>query len=120
MFYTAPFLLQCMKYKIIKLDRRYTHRDNYSHLIEFYKGRFGTGVLDYDRACRWFAANFGWSQEVEVQVEMRVNRQHHPLAYADQDYNDSWCYCSKYDTYRIYVKSAKELEWFLLANPNDT
>lgn len=110
-----------MKYKIVKLDGRYAHRSRFTHLLEFYKGspNFGTGVLDYDRACRWFNTAFGWAQDVEVQVAMQVNRRANRQAYTDDDFNEHWAHCSKYDSYRIYVKSAKELEWFLLANPNE-
>ena len=111
-----------MKYKIIKLDRRYSYNTVFSHIIEFYKGGVNrsTGVLDYDRACRWFNANFGWSADVDVQNAMRLNRRAFPNEYTDEDFNWSWAYCEKYNDYRIYVKSEKELEWFLLANPNET
>ena len=109
-----------MKYKIVKLDGRYAHRNRFSHMLEFYKGVTAySGVLDYDRACRWFNNHFGWAADVEVQSTMRIHRRDNRQAYTDDDCNESWAHCSKYDSYRIYVKSVKELEWFLLANPNE-
>jgi hypothetical protein len=108
-----------MKYKVIKLDGRYSHRSRFRYMLEFYKGPRSTGVADYDRACRWFNENFDWSQDVEVQVEMRVSQRYYPQAYTDADFNENWASCSKYDNYRIYIKSEKELEWFLMANPNE-
>lgn len=111
-----------MKFKIVKLDGRYAHRNRFSHMLEFYKGNsaYMSSVIDYDRACRWFVEHFGWAADVEIQMTMGVNRRSFPnRIYTDADCNDSWAHCSKYDSYRIYVKSVKELEWFLLANPNE-
>ena len=89
-------------------------------MLEFYKGTSAyTGVLDYDRACRWFVEHFGWAADVEVQVAMRHHRSYNPHLHTDADCNEHWATCSKYNDYRIYIKSAKELEWFLLANPNE-
>ena len=109
-----------MKYKIIKLDGRYSHRHRFSHMLEFYKGTSArSGVLDYDRACRWFNDHFGWSADVEVQHEMLLHRKYNPQLHSNNDLNEHWATSSKYNDYRIYVQSAKELEWFLLANPNE-
>ena len=110
-----------MIYKIVKLDGRYAHRNRFSHMLEFYKGHVTMSkVLDYDRACRWFVDHFGWAPDIEVQMAIILNRRHSPQLHTDKDFNDNWATCSKYDDYRIYVKSEKELEWFLLANPNET
>ncbi len=89
-------------------------------MLEFYKGNSAyTQVLDYDRACRWFVEHFGWAPDVEVQVALKIHRRNNPQLYTDVDFNEHWATCSKYDDYRIYVKSVKELEWFLLANSNE-
>ena len=106
-----------MKYKVTKMDRRYT-RHGYQYLIEFSKvTHFGTGVLDFDRSRRWFNEHFGWSQDVETRDAMKENQRHHREAYEDNDINPVWAYCVKYGDYRIYVDSDKTLSWFLLCHP---
>ncbi len=106
-----------MRYKIIKMDGRYS-RYGYKYLIEFRKdiGR-GTGVLDFDRTRRWFNEHFGWSQDVETRQRMKENRRQHQDAYEDNDINPVWAYAVKYGDYRIYVDDDKTLSWFVLCHP---
>lgn len=109
-----------MKYKITKLDGRYSHREHYEYLIEFSKSnQIGTGVLDFDRARRWFNQKFGWSQDVEQQDAMIANQRTHKETYLPDDINFTWAYCAKYNDYRIYVATDKELNWFVLSHPKD-
>ena len=109
-----------MKYKIIKLDKRYSHKDSFKYMIEFVKNTTnGTGVRDYDQTCRWFNDHFGWSQEVDVRVSMINNWRYRPDAYSAADFNPVWAYCARYSGYRIYVASSKELEWFILCHPQE-
>ena len=106
-----------MKYKITKMDRRYT-RHGYTYIIEFSKTvSQGTGVLDFDRCRRWFNEHFGWSQDVETQKKMHENRLYHKDAYEDNDINPVWAYCVKYSDYRIYVDNDRTLSWFVLNHP---
>jgi hypothetical protein len=106
-----------MKYKITKMDGRYT-RYGYVYLIEFFKNQYHeTGVLDFDRSRRWFTSQFGWSQDVETRQQMKENKRHHKDAYNDDDINPIWAYCVKYGDYRIYVDSDKTLSWFVLNHP---
>ena len=106
-----------MKYKVNKMDRRYT-RHGYQYLIEFSKvTHFGTGVLDFDRARRWFTQTYGWSQDVEQQMAMQLNKRHHQDAYQPNDINPHWASLIKYDDYRIYVATEKELAFFILSHP---
>jgi hypothetical protein len=106
-----------MKYKITKMDNRYT-RNGYQHLIEFSKiNRVGTGVLDFDRSRRWFNEHFGWSQDVETRARMKENQRYHPEQYQDNDINPVWAYAVKYGDYRIYVDEEKTLSWFVLCHP---
>ena len=106
-----------MKYKVTKMDRRYT-RHGYQYLIEFSKvTHFGTGVLDFDRTRRWFTQQFGWSQDVEVRAEMIKNRRYNAELFETDDINEIWAYCVKYGDYRIYVDNDKTLSWFLLCHP---
>ena len=113
-----PFsFLQSMKYKITKMNGRYTTY-GYQYLIEFSKTNFGTGVLDFDRTCRWFVEHYGWSQDVETRQHMQENRSYWPDAYQSTDINPVWAHCSKYGgTYRIYVNDDRTLSWFLLCHP---
>lgn len=106
-----------MKYKITKMDGRYSNH-GYKYLIEFKKdiGR-GTGVLEFDRCRRWFNETFGWSQDVETRDMMLRNRQNVKDAYKGDDINAVWAYCVKYGDYRIYVDNDKTLSWFLLCHP---
>lgn len=106
-----------MKYKIIKMDGRYT-RYGYLYLVEFKKdiGR-GTGVLDFDRCRRWFNQQFGWSQDVETRDQMKRNKVVNQEAYQEDDINPTWAYAVKYGDYRIYIDSDKTLSWFVLCHP---
>lgn len=107
-----------MRYKITKMDGRYS-RYGYTYLIEFQKSvASGTGVLDFDRCRRWFNEHFGWSQDVETRAKMLENKRMHLDAYEANDINPIWAYCVKYGDYRIYVDSDKTLSWFVLNHPN--
>ena len=99
------------------MDGRYSHY-GYIYLLQFSKdiGR-GTGVLDFDRARRWFNASFGWSQDVETRSQMQRNQLRHQNAYNQDDINPVWAYGVKYGDYRIYVDNEKTLNWFVLAHP---
>lgn len=109
-----------MEYKITKMDGRYSRYD-YTYLIEFRKStQYGTGVLSFDRARRWFSTTFGWSQDVETRLEMQKNKAHHSDAYEPDDINPVWAYCVKYGDYRIYVDNDKTLSWFMLCHPRSS
>jgi hypothetical protein len=79
-----------------------------------------TGVLDFDRARRWFNSTFGWSQDIETRFQMQSNQQYQPRAYQDEDINRVWAYAVKYGDYRIYVNNDQTLSWFVLAHPNES
>ena len=114
---TAPF---SMKYKITKMDRRYSHY-GYKYLLEFSVSvQRGTGVLDFDRARRWFNATFGWSQDVETRAKMIENKAYNLDTYKPDDINKIWAYAVKYGDYRIYIDNDQTLSWFVLAHPNET
>jgi len=109
-----------MRYKITKMDGRHSHY-GYTYLLEFSKSvQHGTGVLDFDRARRWFNATFGWSQDVKTREKMQGNRHYQPRAYQNEDINSAWAYCVKYGDYRIYVNNDQTLSWFVLAHPNES
>ena len=106
-----------MRYKIIRLDKRYSYRDEFDYMIEFRRSRnYGfssepSGVLAFDRARRWFNQTFGWSQDVVTRGTMITNG-----AELDE-INTRWAYSVAYEQYRIYMASDQELQWFVLAHP---
>ena len=107
-----------MKYDIVKLNGR---SDNWSKIyrytIEFPKGDYSSGVLEFDRARRWFNSTYGWSTDVETQNEIaeQLNDQV-PSSHQSDDLNLQWAYSTEYRNYRIYVASDKELMFFELAH----
>jgi hypothetical protein len=66
-----------MNYTVTRLDRRYAYWEEFNYMIEFHKNRewgMGTGVLDFDRARKWFNETYGWSQEVDTRREMVASK----------------------------------------------
>ena len=101
-----------MKYKVTKMDRRYT-RHGYQYLIEFSKvTHFGTGVLDFDRARRWMNNTWGWSQDVDTRGAIKDSN----IVLQEGDINQHWAYSAVYKDYRIYLKGDEELAFFQLAH----
>lgn len=108
-----------MKYTVTRLDRRYAYWEEFNYMIEFHKNRewgMGTGVLDFDRARKWFNETYGWSQEVDTRREMvaskvRMNIDIHDFSYLNTD----WAWSCRYQEYRIYVSDPAltmfELRW---------
>jgi hypothetical protein len=104
-----------MKYQITKLDRRHSHSGYFRYMLEFSKSSWpGTGVLDFDRARRWMNQTWGWSQEVETRATMQI-RSNLP-GYNPEEINPHWGYTVRYNDYRIYLHSDKELAWFQLTH----
>lgn len=106
-----------MRYKIVRLDRRYSYRDEFDYMIEFRRSSNyvlrsePSGVLAFDRARRWFNQTFGWSQDVVTRGAMITN------GASLDEINTRWAYSVAYDQYRLYVASDQELQWFVLAHP---
>ena len=110
-----------MNYEITKLDRRHAWYGQFAYMIEFKKAQAwntntSTGVLEFDRARRWFNEKFGWSQDVETRSKIGAVRAQLKEDYT-RDFNLYWAYSIKYDEYRIYVQSDQELNWFVLSHP---
>ena len=108
-----------MKYQVTRLDGRFSHSGVFNYMLEFSKNTWGngTGVLDFDRARRWFTTTYGWGQDVEVRSELLRSKQHHEEEFEPDDINSTWAFSAKYNDYRIYVATDKELSWFLLCHP---
>lgn len=111
-------LFYYMKYKVTKLDNRYSHRDSFEYMLEFSRSYWtGTGVLDFDHARKWFNKTYGWSQDVETRGSMIKSGGVNSDLFDPNDINAHWAYCAKYNNYRIYVATDKELNWFMLSHP---
>jgi hypothetical protein len=105
-----------MNYNIVKLNGRNSWSKIYRYTIEFPKGAYSSGVLEFDRARRWFNRTYGWSTDVKTQnlIAEQLNDQVPP--WTTEDLNLQWAYSTEYRNYRIYVASDKELMFFELAH----
>jgi len=106
-----------MKYEIVKLNGRNSWSKIYRYTIEFPKGTYSSGVLEFDRARRWFNRTYGWSTDVKTQNEIAEQLNDTvPSSHQSDDLNLQWAYSTEYRNYRIYVASDKELMFFGLAH----
>jgi len=103
-----------MKYKIVKLDARYSHRSRFRYMISFTKAPGHSAILDFDRCRRWLNDTYGWSQDVEMQGPMQQARIKQFDEHPDIQINEHWAYNIKYDDYRIYVATEQILTMFQL------
>ena len=106
-----------MKYEIVKLNGRNSWSKIYRYTIEFSKGTYSSGVLEFDRARRWFNRTYGWSTDVKTQNEIAEQLNDMvPSSHQPEDLNLHWAYSTEYRNYRIYVASDKELMFFELVH----
>jgi len=104
-----------MQYQITRLDKRHSHHQRFSHMIEFSKREFsGTGALDFDRARRWFNETYGWSQEADLQS--KIDKDARQLSQPAES-NTHWAYHTEYRDFRIYTNEP-EVAWFQLKFTN--
>jgi len=107
------FTVQNMNYQIIKLDDTHDWHQYFNYVIEFTKSNFSTGVLEFDQTLRWFNATWGWSQDVQVQEDIRDTL---AGSVRGHDLNPLWAYSMEYKNYRIYCKTDRELAYFQLCH----
>jgi hypothetical protein len=64
---------------------------------------------------------WGWSQDLETRAAL-ISRREDPHNYTvqDSDINPHWSYSVEYKDYRIYLAGETELNWFVLAHPNES
>jgi len=106
-----------MNYEIVKLNGRNSWSKIYRYTIEFPKGDYSSGVLEFDRARRWFNRTYGWSTDVKTQNEIAEQLNDTvPSSHQSDDLNLQWAYSTEYRNYRIYVASDKELMFFELTH----
>lgn len=115
-----------MKYKIQRLDRRFSYQGVFSHCIKF-GGHMALdqGPLCFAQVQKWFADSYGWSAEIRQYMDILAYANHmrswaNPATVPDTDVcNPHWSWTNGYDDLRIYVKSEQELDFFLLRWPCD-
>jgi hypothetical protein len=106
-----------MMYHIVLLNGRNSWSKIYRYTIEFPKGDYSSGVLEFDRARRWFNRTYGWSTDVKTQNEIAEQLNDTvPSSHQSDDLNLQWAYSTEYRNYRIYVASDKELMFFELTH----
>lgn len=111
-----------MRYQVTRLDRRHSYHAQFGYVLEFSKKTWsGTGVIDFDRSRRWMNRTWGWSQDVNTRDSL-ANRLANPDNHTvqDSDINLHWAYSVEYRDYRIYLAGETELNWFVLAHPNES
>jgi hypothetical protein len=118
-----------MKYTVIRLDGRYSYRQNFG----FYLGFSMTmarqhGPIDFNDAITWFTAHYGWS--AEIRQWYNIERWTNPtklgvpmaagiLASPSAHCNPYWSWSNGFKDLRIYTASEQELAFFQLAHPVD-
>ena len=116
-----------MKYKIHRLDGRFSYRKWFAYYIGF-TGTMsnGQGPLHFNDALKWFMETYGWSAEIRDYAKMHawttlgttwtMNRG--KLTTAGEELpkhcNPHWSWTNGYDDLRIYVATDAELNFFTL------
>ncbi len=124
-----------MKYRIIKLDGRFSYRKWFEYYIGF-SGSMNTGhgPLHFNDATKWFMNTYGWSAEIRqydkimkwVDASRSISSQPWSgrsaqgiLTEPPEHCNPYWSWTNGYDDLRIYVKSSAETAFFQLKFPVD-
>jgi hypothetical protein len=111
-----------MKYKIVKLDGRWSYRKHFEYAIIF-SGRMSNsrGPANFAEAQKWFFDTYGWSAEIRQWIDIReyyhnVFNYIRPNAIDDMPecVNQFWSWSNGYDDLRIYVRSEAEVTFFRL------
>ena len=112
-----------MKYKIRKLDGRYSYRDWFKYCLIFSPTMYSNdkGVLWFNDTKVWFENIYGSSAEIKEWHAML--KYHHTFenfvegSTLAPHVNFHWSYTNGYNDLRIYIKSEKELGFFKLSYP---
>lgn len=116
-----------MRYKIVKLDGRWSYRKYFEYAIIF-SNRMNTwnGPLHFAEAQKHFFDTYGWSAEIRQWADIReytsmIHKYSNPGIEPSQPdaVNTNWSWTNGYDDLRIYVKSQKELTFFQLTFPGE-
>ena len=116
-----------MKYKIVKLDGRWSYRKYFEYAIIFSnRMSIWNGPMNFAEAQKYFFDTYGWSAEIRQWVDIKeylsvIHRYSNPgLEPIQPDaVNINWSWTNGYEDLRIYVKSQQELTLFTLKYPVD-
>lgn len=115
-----------MKYKIRKLDGRYSYREYFKYCIVFPNVQLSYRYVEhFNNALQWFVQTYGPSTEIRMWKDILDHRNRFGAVLLDEEplpeyVNFNWSWSNGYDDLRIYIKSEKELSFFKLANPVDS
>ena len=116
-----------MKYKIVKLDGRYSYRKHFEYAIIF-SNRMSTwnGPLHFTESQKYFFDTYGWSAEIRQWIDIKEYTTNifryigpNPPPEMPDCVNTNWSWTNGYEDLRIYVKSRQELTLFMLKFPVD-
>lgn len=124
-----------MKYRIVKLDNRFTYRKWFEYYIGFSNNmNMDQGPLHFNDAIKWFQNTWGWSAEIRQYDRMMkwadtgrlilgqpgANRLASGILTEPPDHcNSHWSWTNGYDDLRIYTQSSAEIAFFQLRFPVD-
>lgn len=116
-----------MRYKIVKLDGRWSYRKHFEYAIIF-SNRMNTwnGPLHFATAQKYFFDSYGWSAEIRQWADIKEYTTNifkyigtNPPPEMPECVNSYWSWTNGYEDLRIYVKSQQELTLFRLKYPVD-
>ena len=116
-----------MKYKIVKLDGRWSYRKYFEYAIIF-SNRMSAwnGPMNFAEAQKYFFDIYGWSAEIRQWTDIKeylsvIHRYSNPGTEPVQPdaVNINWSWTNGHNDLRIYVKSQQELTLFTLKYPVD-
>jgi hypothetical protein len=123
-----------MKYKIHRLDGRFSYRKWFGYYIGFTGGMAnGQGPLHFNDALKWFMETYGWSAEIREYAKMHawtissttwaLGNYHSAAAgileKLPDHCNPHWSWTNGYDDLRIYVATDAELAFFQLKHSQE-
>jgi len=116
-----------MKYKIVKLDGRWSYRKYFEYAIIFSnRMSIWNGPMNFAEAQKYFFDTYGWSAEIRQWADIKeyfsmIHQYSNPGLEPDlpDAVNINWSWTNGYEDLRIYVKSPQELTLFTLKYPVD-
>lgn len=118
-----------MKYSIVKLDGRYSYRENFEFYLAFTNSMTRQhGPILFNNAMTWFTKHYGWSAEIRQwhNIERWTSPQKMGLPIASGilaepsvHCNPHWSWSNSHSDLRVYVATEQELMFWQLAHPVD-
>ena len=110
-----------MKYKIRKLDGRYSYREYFKYCLVFPNIQLSYRYVEhFNNALQWFAQTYGPSTEIRMWKDILDHRNRFGAVLLNEEplpkyVNFNWSWSNGYDDLRIYIKSEKELSFFKMS-----